>query len=194
MCQRSAKRFWMLSLKRNSWLLCLLLSCCQKADLTVEPENTDAAEGEAKPVSIIGTGEGSRQCPYTVTDLLAAEDMSDEPVWVIGYMVGTAPRSMNNAVFTTEADNQSNILLSDDSLCTDTDRCIPVELSSAKSKTNFSLPTNTSHFRKCIVLEGTPSTYLYRKGLRKVSAGLWMDGFDISTVAPQGWNYITISW
>ena len=179
----------MLSRKRNSLLpLCLLLACCQKVDLTVDP-NTPTDESE-EAVAIIGTGEGTRQCPYTVTDIRSLSLSGDEAVWVIGYMVGTAPTSMNNASFSIDAKNQSNILLSNDSLCTDTARCIPVELSSAKNRKSFSLPMNATHFRKCLLVKGTPLRYLYRKGLRDVSAGLWMDGFNISSVSPDEWGTI----
>lgn len=183
----------MLLRRRNSLLLlCLLFAACQKVDLTVEPEDEEKASASEEVGSIIGTGEGSSRCPYTVTDIRSLELSASDAVWVIGYMVGTAPRAMSNAVLSADADNQSNILLAADSLCTDPERCIPVELSSAKNKASFSLPKNTAHFRKCLLLKGIPSTYLYRKGLRSVSAGLWLDGFDISSVAPTEWGSIEI--
>lgn len=183
----------MLSRRRNSLLLlCLLFAACQKVDLTVEPEDEEKASASEEVGSIIGTGEGSSRCPYTVTDIRSLELSASDAVWVIGYMVGTAPRSMNNAIFSVETDNQSNILLSSDSLCTDASLCIPVELSTAKNKTSFSLPTNTSHFHQCLLLKGVPQTYLYRKGLRNVSAGLWMDGFDIASVSPSEWGSIIL--
>lgn len=183
----------MLSRKKDSLLtLCLLLSCCQKIDLA-NPEDVNPAGSTEENVSIVSTGEGSRECPYTVADIRCQSLPQGEAVWVIGYMVGTAPRTMNNASFIANAENQSNILLSYDSLCTDTALCIPVELSSDKWRTTLSLPMNTAHFRKCLLLNGTPKTYLNRKGLRNISAGLWMDGFDISTVAPQQWNVVDIT-
>jgi hypothetical protein len=183
----------MLSLRRNSLLpLCLLLACCQKVDPIVEPNDAENTDNSEETIAVIGTGEGTRSCPYTVADIRSLPLSGSEAVWVIGYMVGTAPRSMNNAIFSVETDNQSNILLSSDSLCTDASLCIPVELSTAKNKTSFSLPTNTSHFHQCLLLKGVPQTYLYRKGLRNVSAGLWMDGFDIASVSPSEWGSIIL--
>ena len=177
--------------KRNSLLLCcLLLACCQKVDFDAEP--AEEAETPEQYAAIVGTGMGSSQCPYTVTDIRSKELPASEPVWVIGYMVGTARQTMNNAVFRPDADNQSNILLASDSLCTDTTGCIPVELSQAKWKRLLSVPMNTEHFGKCLLVKATPSTYLKRKGLQNVSAGLWMDGFDISTVAPTEWGLVGI--
>ena len=182
----------MLLQKKNSLLLlCLVLACCQKIDLTAPPEGGGTTDEEEASVAIVGTGEGTRECPYTVTDIRSMSLSGSEAVWVIGYLVGTAPRSMNNATFSTDAENQSNILVSYDSLSTDTAQCIPVELSSSKWKTTLSLPANTGHFRKCLLVNGIPSRYLNRKGLRSVSAGLWLDDFDISSVAPQEWGTIT---
>lgn len=177
--------------KRNSLLLCcLLLACCQKVDLDAEP--SEEAETPEQSAVIVGTGMGSSQCPYTVTDIRSKELPADEPVWVIGYLVGTARQTMNNAVFSPDVDNQSNILLASDSLCTDTARCIPVELATAKWKRMLSIPTNPEHFGKCLLIRAIPSIYLKRKGLQNISASLWMDGFDISTVAPTEWGLVEI--
>ena len=149
-------------------LLCLVAAACQKSDLTaLNPDDSPS-------------------------DIRSRSLAQDEPVWVIGYMVGTARQTMSNAVFRPDADNQSNILLASDSLCTDTTGCIPVELSQAKWKRLLSVPMNTEHFGQCLLVKAIPSTYLKRKGLQNVSAGLWMDGFDISTVAPTEWGLVGI--
>lgn len=183
-------------LKKNSVaLLAMLLACCQKVDLAAYSDSPDgiSAEATGEAVNVVGTGEGSAAYPFTVEDIRSMPLSASSPVWVIGYLVGTAPSSMSNATFLSESLNQTNILLSSDSLCTDTARCIPVELSSDKWRKALSLPTNTLHFRKCLLVQGIPSRYLYnRKGLRSVSAGLWLDGFDIASVAPQDWNTIEI--
>lgn len=181
----------MLSPRKNSFvLLCLLLACCEKADFATEPKD-DGTNGTPEPAeAIAGTGAGTQDRPFTVSDIRSASLSPGEDAWVIGYMVGTALRSMSNASFSIDASNQTNILLSYDSLCTDTSRCIPVELISDKARRDFSLPANTAHFRRCLLVKGIPSVYLNRKGLRSISAGLWLDGFDISTVAPQEWEQI----
>ena len=176
----------MLSPRKNSFvLLCLLLACCQQAELTLEPDTAHGKDTFNPTETPVGTGAGTQDCPYTVSDIRAASLPVNEEAWVIGYMVGTALRSMSNASFSIDASNQTNILLSYDSLCTDTSRCIPVELISDKARRDFSLPANTAHFHRCLLVKGIPSVYLNRKGLRSISAGLWLDGFDISTVAPQ---------
>lgn len=183
----------MLSPRRNSLLLlCLLLVGCQKIDLTEEPTDAKTTGATQQATTIVGTGEGTRECPYTPADVRALTLSGNEPVWVAGYVVGTARLTMKNAVFSPEAENQSNILLASDSLCTDIDLCIPVELGSEKWKNELSVPTNKQRFRKCLLLKAFPSTYLNRKGLRSISAGLWMEWLDLSSVAPQEWGKITL--
>ena len=183
----------MLSLRKiSTLLLALLMAACQQVVLTDDTDDSPTPDETEDFVSVVGTGLGSMRCPYTVTDLCDTSLPGDEPVWVIGYVVGTARQAMSNAVFSPDAENQTNILLSPDSLCCSTDGCIPVELQSAKARTSFSVPTNRAHFRKCLLVKGLPSVYLNRKGLRGVSTGLWLDGFDISSVAPQNWGSIEI--
>ena len=176
----------MSSLRKSSlWLLACLLACCQKVDLTGDAaviSGSGDADSEVTASQICGTGLGTTQYPYTVSDVRSMA-LSMDTVWVMGYLVGTAPRSLKNAEFQRDASNLSNILLSSDSLCADTALCIPVELSSTRLKTQFALPNNRQHFRQCLLVRGIPATYLYRKGLRGVCAGLWLDGFDISGVA-----------
>ena len=183
----------MLSRRRNSlWLLCLLTVCCQKIDTTVSPSAGDGEGLSAEDVQVVGTGEGTMECPFTVTDVQTLQLAADKPVWVVGYMVGTAYRSMGNAEFNAEARNNSNILLAADSLCSDAEKCIPVELNSSKLKSAYSLPSNPQRLHHCLLLRGVPSTYLHRKGLREVSAGLWMNGFDVAKVAPEPWGIISL--
>ena len=187
----------MLSRRRNrlavacSCATLFLLVCCQKVDLTGEPEDTGTDAGQIPSANVVGTGAGTMEFPFTVEDVRAASLSEADTVWVIGYMVGTAPRSMNNALFRADAGNQSNILLSSDSLCEDTSRCIPVELSD-KYRKAFSLPANPSRFRKCLLVRGVPSKYLYRKGLRNICTGLWMNDFDLSSVTAYGWGSIVL--
>lgn len=186
----------MLSLRKSSLLLvALLIAACQKVDLTADPEDkpdTPAANPEVQAASLLGTGEGTPSMPYTVNDVRSGVPSATGDVWVIGYMVGTAPRSMSAASFAAEATNRSNILLSGDALCTDTACCIPVELSSEKMRKLLALPDNRAHYRQCVLLCGTPSVYLYRKGLRSITAAQWLDGFDISTIAPEDWEVVPL--
>lgn len=186
----------MLSLRKSSLLLAgLLLVACQKVDLTEDPENepdSPAANPSGQVATVYGTGRGTPTMPYTVEDIRSRALSATDAVWVIGYMVGTAPRAMSAASFAADAANRSNILLSGDSLCADTAGCIPIELSTEKMRKLLALPDNRAHYRQCVLLCGKPSVYLYRKGLRSITAAQWMDGFDISQVAPEDWEVVPL--
>lgn len=176
-------------------LLCLvlLLPSCQKMTLDEEPEGE--AGHLSQPPS--GTGLGTEKCPFTVGDVLSGTaSHAGKPVWVAGYAVGAAYRTLAAADFSASTAYSSNILLSADSLCTDASRCIPVELSTAKWQNLLSLPANPSGYRQCVLVQGTPSTYYKTSGLRKVCAGRWLYGFDLSSVShdPEEWDTDTISW
>lgn len=173
--------------------LCALLASCQKMTLDEEPGG-----GAGEPARLpVGTGLGTEDCPFTVGDVLAGVvSPQGRPVWVAGYAVGAAYRTLATCDFSPSPAYSSNILLSSDSLCTDASRCVPVELSTQKWKTLLSLPANPAGYRQCVMVQGTPATYYKTSGLRKVCAGRWLYGFDLSGVSrdPQEWQADTISW
>ena len=169
----------------------VLLYCALPDEPDTRPLLHEYAETKNLFLPVV-TGEGTMESPFTVTDVQTLQLAADEPVWVVGYMGGTAYRSMGNAEFNAEARNNSNILLAADSLCSDAEKCIPVELNSSKLKSAYSLPSNPQRLHHCLLLRGVPSTYLHRKGLREVSAGLWMNGFDVAKVAPEPWGIISL--
>lgn len=178
-------------MRNNIWLLVVLLfSACQKIEIFDDTEQQTGQNEDQHPkvVRLLGTGKGTAEMPLSVTDFMNSD--VDEPVWVIGYVVGTAPKAMSNALFTPEADNKSNILLSADSLCEDIADCIPVELTSTKMRNNFALGSDSGRFRQCLMLFGSPSVYLRVRGLRNITDGQWLYGLDLSSFAPQEWNVI----
>ncbi len=176
-------------------ILCcaLLLVSCQKLLL----EEEEGGQGNSVGTFPQGTGAGTEQFPFSVRDVMDGRaQAADGTVWVIGYAVGAAYRTLSTADFSPSVPYATNLLLSADSLCTDVARCIPVELSSSKSKAQFALPNNPSGYRQCVMLEGIPQTYYKENGLRKVSAGRWLYGFDLSNVSgdPQEWEVDSIFW
>ncbi|MGN1255962.1 MAG: DUF6359 domain-containing protein [Bacteroidaceae bacterium] len=173
--------------------IALLSSSCQKQVLE------DEDDGRESPAHVFprGTGEGTFEFPFTVKDVQegTAAGASGQ-VWVIGYVVGSAYRSLDNASFSLENASSSSLLLSSDSLCTDVTHCIPVELSSTKWQSQFALPSNPSGYHQCVMFMGTPALYYRKNGLRSLSEGHWLYGFDISSISrePQEWEYTIISW
>ena len=143
----------------------------------------------------VGFGEGTAERPFTVADVQQGRAAASQaPVWVIGYAVGSAYRSLDNATFSPSAASSSSLLLSADSACTQVSRCIPVELGSVKWQRQFALSQYPAGFRQCVMLRGVPSKYYNKNGLRSLSAGRWFLGLDLSCVSrdPQEWETDTI--
>lgn len=169
----------------------LLLASCQKTLLDDEPGST----GTGSVALPQGTGAGTEQCPYSVTDLLQGRVPTDNgAVWVAGYAVGATYRTLSAADFSPTVPYAGNVLLSADSLCHDASLCIPVELASSKWQTLFGLPHNPQGYRQCLLVQGVPMTYYKHNGLRRVSAGRWLYGFDLGSVSrnPEEWDIDSI--
>lgn len=171
----------------------LSFSSCQKQVLE------DEEDGGESPAYVFprGTGVGTFEYPFTIKDVLegTAAGASGQ-VWVIGYAVGSAYRSLDNASFVLENASSTSLLLSSDSLCTDVTHCIPVELSSTKWQSMFALPSNPGGYHQCVMFMGRPALYYRKNGLRSLSEGHWLYGFDISSISrePQEWEYNIIFW
>ncbi len=173
--------------------LALLLGSCQRLALDEEPGSGTGGQASLPT----GTGLGTEGCPFTVGDVIdGTASEQGGTVWVVGYAVGAAYRTLAAADFSPHVTVASNILLSADSLCSDVTRCIPVELSTSKWQTLLSLPSNPDGYRQCVLVQGTPATYYKTSGLRKVCAGRWLYGWDLSSVSrdPQEWDTDSISW
>lgn len=180
-----------MSLKRFVPLL-LLLSACQSIDLAEEGKESGSSPTiEQLP---IGVGEGSAQRPWTVAQLLHNEIRNGAEGWLIGYAVGAAYQSLSNADFSASTSYDPNVLLSADSLCITTTRCVPVELTSSKMRQACAIPYNRSHFRQCLMVHGKVSGYFREVGFRSVDAAQWWDGFDIQSIdpLPQDWIDTTV--
>ena len=182
--------------RRLSYLLLLALALtagCEKYDFTDEGGSGKDSEELTPPTD---TGKGTAEAPYTVEDMMTLEAaQSGGACWVIGYVVGATYRTMNNAEFTSATDYSANILLAGDSLCTDSRSCLPVELSSTSLQKKFALPYMPQGFRQCVVFCGKPARYFNVNGLRNISTGHWLWGFDIQQIhpTPEEWNDSTIS-
>ena len=76
--------------------LVLLLTSCQQMSLE---EETGGSSGTSC-ASPVGFGEGTAERPFTVGDVMKGKAaQSQSQVWVIGYAVGSAYRSLDKATF-----------------------------------------------------------------------------------------------
>lgn len=166
--------------------LCLF-AACEKADFDEDTPDDTPPTAAAPPTS---SGLGTQESPLTVEQVLRGDTLPTQPLWLVGYAVGSTYRSMSNARFETVTTYATNLLLASDSLCTDAARCIPVELPTSAMQRELSLSQHPDCHRRCIMVCGTPGRYFSHNGLRNVSAGYWLPGFDLSTIvtAPSEWE------
>lgn len=158
------------------------LSGCTKYAFD-EPEE-EKRTGEIKVVHPIASGRGTQLRPLSVSQVLSGmEPERTSGAWVMGYAVGATRQSMSNATFDASTDIVRNVLLSDDSLCTNTDSCIAIEFTTTSFQKQFSLMEHPEKHRQALVVCGQWGIYFNRRGLRSVSAGYWLPGFDFSTLS-----------
>ena len=165
----------------------LLATSCEKIDLEEEGEGNESVVSQTIPQR---SGEGTQDSPLMVEQVINGDTLSSRYYWVIGYVVGSTYRNINNATFEASTTNESNILLASDSTCTSVDRCIPVELISNKIRQIASLASNPERHRQCIMVQGQYGRYFSRSGLRDTRAAYWLPGFDIASIvtAPTQWE------
>ncbi len=161
-------------------VLILLCYGCQKYDWG----DLDA-DIQTSVVHPVGHGRGTQEYPFAVADVLAGDAANAQSCWVMGYAVGSTSRSMSNALFTVPTTWSQNILLSDDSLCTDVADCIAVQFTTQKMKDAFSLFSRPDMHAQAVVLYGEMGVYLNQPGLRQASDGYWLPAFDLSQVNVQ---------
>lgn len=165
-----------------------LLSACEMNDFSDEEQ-----EENIEVVVPQGHGEGTQAKPYTPSSLLRGGDLPyGEPVWVMGYAVGSTIESMENALFDVPTEYEHNILLSNDPQCSDPADCIAVELSGSEMQLRYSLAFQPGSFQRFIVIRGTLGSYFKQVGIRKTDAAYWIDDFDLIRICPprQEWDVV----
>lgn len=163
-----------------------LLPSCEKVELDPDNPNGNVVE-QVRPTSL---GLGTQLSPFTVSHILSEQADAGSIAWVCGYVVGSTYRTMNNAEFSASTTYSGNILLSDDSLCTDKAECIAIELSTSAMQKSLSLVDNPQYYRQCVLVEGKVGRYFSQPGIRSAQTGYCLPGFDVSTIdtSPEGWD------
>lgn len=135
------------------------------------------------------SGEGTIEAPYTPSQLLSNPAPSSNDVWIIGYIIGSTNRLISNISFTVPTTNKTNIIIAQDTLCTSTDKCIPIELK-PNLQSKISLNARPDLLHSCILIKGTPSTYFGQTGLRNAGEYYLLYDFDINTIdiRPHEWQ------
>lgn len=138
------------------------------------------------------TGKGTLEAPFTVTQLQnGADTLMGRQVWVIGYAVGEAYRTLSNSTFSPPFEHNTNVLIANERTCSTPQQCIPIELSTTQQKAQLSLSGNPQHHRHCLLIQGTVQRYFSTIGIRSLSNFRWFPNSTIIDSNPTIWEDIT---
>ena len=134
---------------------------------------------------LILEGQGTKETPYTVADVIALGLADKTLAWVEGYIIGALNSNNNNALETTGTSVASNILLAD--AANETQNYIPVALpNNSESRKALNLVDNPNNLGAKVAVYGTLETYFSKAGVKEVSDYEWV-------VAPVVNHTITVS-
>ncbi|WP_040602520.1 DUF6359 domain-containing protein [Paraprevotella xylaniphila] len=126
------------------------------------------------------SGEGTKEVPYTVSDVLILENPNRE-AWVKGYIVGYVNgQSINeeSAIFGAEGESVSvsNMLIASDVNQKDYTQCVVVQLPQGDVRTALNLKDNPENLGKQVNLLGNLEAYFGVCGVKEVSDYVLEDG------------------
>lgn len=136
-------------------------------------------EAEEKPIVL--EGEGTKEKPYTVGDMLQLPSEKDktegqEMVWVKGFIVG-ALNSSGNAF---DAEAVSNLALAATADENEATKCTPIQLPTGNIRAALNVVDNPSNKGKEVMIQGYLLKYMGRSGLKNI-ADFILDGQQYTT-------------
>ena len=145
----------------------------EKGEGGTEQPNPDQP-GEGEP--------GSEADPYTIDEAFANQGAKDNgvQVWIEGYIVGFVD-GMNyptNAVFGTEGETQTNIIIAASADEKDTSKCLPVQLPKGAIRDGLNVVANPTNLGKAVKLQGTLEPYFGKPGIKFVKKA-YIDGVEV---------------
>lgn len=137
-----------------------------------QPKPEQPGEGEA----------GSETDPYTIDEAFANQGAKDNgvQVWIEGYIVGFVD-GMNfpdNAVFGTEGETNTNIIIAASADEKDTSKCMPVQLPKGAIRDGLNVIANPTNLGKAVKLQGTLEPYFGKPGIKFVKKA-YLDGVEV---------------
>ncbi|SHF00249.1 DUF6359 domain-containing protein [Dysgonomonas macrotermitis] len=124
--------------------------------------------GGETPTTPEGTGTGTKEDPYDITNAIAKQGEND--VWVKGYIVGAVPAAvLNEAEFTAPFTSQSNLLIAASADETDPTKCFPIQLVYNTDPRNINLNQNPDNKGKEVLLRGNLTTYFGVAAMKETS-------------------------
>ena len=144
---------------------------------------TVGEEGE-KPTLPEGlTGDGSKEKPFTIEDVLALNNQFAGPYYVKAFIVGQvvgaaistgsqfeAPFSPSTNTDGTVNTYNTNLLVASSADVADVAKCVPVQLPAGDLRTNFNLPENPEMDGKEVLICGSLVKYFGVAGIKNTSS------------------------
>ena len=119
-------------------------------------------------------GDGkSKSNPLSVAQAIDKEG-DKEYYWVKGYIVGYINKNLANTVFGVGA-TKTNVILADDSTCTDKSKILPVELPTGSLRNALNLADHPENLHRLVVVNGKPETYFSTPGIKSTGAYEFLD-------------------
>ena len=152
--------------------------------LTINGETASGADPDPGPGPQPLVGDGSKENPYIVADLLGMDTPSDsnpvegqQRVWLKGIIVG-ALNSSGKAFDETVA---SNIAIAAAAGEEDATKCIPVQLPTGDMRAGLNVVDNPTNKGKEVMVCGYLLKYMSRAGIKNVAAYI-LDGTEVTGI------------
>ena len=158
---------------------------------TIEVKSVAVEEGEAAGESTELTGKGTKEEPYTVSDVISLNNSIVGPFYVKGYIVGqvvgqsldsgsefVAPWTPSTNQNTGELNTyNTNILIAVSIDETDVKNVVPVQLPSGELRNALNLPENGDMYQKEILVYGNLEAYFRVPGVKSPTYAV-VDGVE----------------
>ena len=140
-------------------------------------------------------GDGTKENPMTVADVLAAE-MDESTVWVKAFIVGNVNGSKmaENIQFVADGASASNIVLADAQDEKNVANCIPLQLPTGDIRAALNLKDNPGNLGKELLVQAKLLRYFGQNGLKEPAAfelsGAGTPNFEAALTDNQGaWTF-----
>lgn len=126
--------------------------------------------GVTPPTPGTPTGDGSRENPFTASDIIALgiETSDDNKYWVKDYIVGTIDANYVY-LFSSVTETKSNITLSSNVNTYNQNECVPIQLPVGVVRDGLNLCDNPQNYRQQVLLYGTLEKYFQVPGVKNVT-------------------------
>lgn len=142
---------------------------------TIEIKSITVQEGEAGGGGGGGggalTGDGTRENPYTASDVIILNNTVTGKHWVRAYVVGIIDNGNNNSYeFTNSTTVSSNVIIADDMNTTVHTQCVAVQLVGGTAvRAGLNLVDNPGNYQKEVLVYGSLENYFSKPGVKTPS-------------------------